>query len=129
VGLARGNLATGLAWAAAAGLALSVAQVLVSQRRVGVWELIQSGSFVYLLPLTFALLLLTAAFTEEFFFRGVLQTRLARWIGSPPAAVALTSVLFGLYHLPYALLNPRWPSYGDPAAGTPPGTAVSSSAS
>jgi membrane protease YdiL (CAAX protease family) len=116
VGLARGNLATGLAWAATAGLALSVLQVLVSQRRLAVWELIQAGSFVYLLPLTFALLLLTAAFTEEFFFRGVLQTRLARWSGSHLAAVALTSVLFGLYHLPYALLNPRWPSYGDPAA-------------
>jgi membrane protease YdiL (CAAX protease family) len=116
VGLARGNLATGLAWAATAGLALSVLQVLVSQRRLVVWELIQAGSFVYLLPLTFALLLLTAAFTEEFFFRGVLQTRLARWTGSHPAAVVLTSLLFGLYHLPYALLNPRWPSYGDPAA-------------
>jgi membrane protease YdiL (CAAX protease family) len=116
VGLARGNLATGLSWAATAGLALSVLQVLVSQRRLVVWELIQAGSFVYLLPLTFALLLLTAAFTEEFFFRGVLQTRLARWTGSHPAAVVLTSLLFGLYHLPYALLNPRWPSYGDPAA-------------
>jgi membrane protease YdiL (CAAX protease family) len=116
VGLARGNLATGLAWAAAAGLSLGGMQVLVSQRRVAVWEVIQAGSFVYLLPLTFALLLLTAAFTEEFFFRGVLQTRLARWSGSHLAAVALTSVLFGLYHLPYALLNPRWPSYGDPPA-------------
>jgi membrane protease YdiL (CAAX protease family) len=116
VGLVRGNLSTGLAWAVTAGLAVSVLQVLVSQRRVAVWELIQAGSVVYLLPLTFALLLLTAAFTEEFFFRGVLQTRLARWTGSQPAAVALTAVLFGLYHLPYALLNPRWPSYGDPAA-------------
>jgi membrane protease YdiL (CAAX protease family) len=116
VGLARGNLSTGLGWAIAAGLALSGMQVLVSQRRVAVWELIQTGSFVYLLPLTFALLLLTAAFTEEFFFRGVLQTRLARWSGSQLAAVALTALLFGLYHLPYALLNPRWPSYGDPAA-------------
>ncbi len=28
-------------------------------------------------------------------------------------AVLITAILFGLYHLPYAYLNPQWPSYGE----------------
>jgi membrane protease YdiL (CAAX protease family) len=28
-------------------------------------------------------------------------------------AVIITSILFGIYHLPYAYLNPRWPSHGN----------------
>lgn len=38
------------------------------------------------------------ALTEEFFFRGVLQTELEEWIGSPAAGLILTSVVFGLIH-------------------------------
>lgn len=32
---------------------------------------------------------------------------------SKVAAVLISAALFGLYHLPYAYLNPRWPSHGD----------------
>jgi membrane protease YdiL (CAAX protease family) len=41
-----------------------------------VWEIIRSGPVLYLFPLTIVLMLLTAGFTEEFFFRGFIQTRL-----------------------------------------------------
>ena len=36
--------------------------------------------------------------TEEFFFRGVLQTWFEDWIGSPMAALLVTSAVFGLVH-------------------------------
>jgi membrane protease YdiL (CAAX protease family) len=63
------------------------------------------------------LLLGTVATTEEVFFRGIMQTRLAaRWRG-PFRALLLTTAAFTLYHVPYAYLNPSWPSAGDlPAA-------------
>ncbi|MEW6213575.1 MAG: CPBP family intramembrane glutamic endopeptidase, partial [Acidobacteriota bacterium] len=50
---------------------------------------------------------------EEFFFRGVLQTRFENLFGNKFLAVVAASILFGLYHLPYAYLNPRWPSFGN----------------
>jgi membrane protease YdiL (CAAX protease family) len=84
------RLRRGLVWAIPAGLALGAAQLLASQRRDAILELIGSGRVVYLLPLAFVLMMLTAAFTEEFFFRGV----------------------FGLFHWPYAYLVPHWPSHG-----------------
>ena len=57
-------------------------------------------------------LLATVAFTEEFFFRGFIQTRLRVLTGSSWSAIAIATILFSLYHLPYAMLNPRWPSAG-----------------
>lgn len=41
-----------------------------------------------------------AGLCEEFLFRACLQSRLAAWLQSPAAAIALTSVLFGLAHWP-----------------------------
>ncbi len=36
---------------------------------------------------------------------------------SPWVAVLIVTVAFGLYHVPYAYLNPNWPTAGDfPAA-------------
>ena len=117
VGLARGNLKSGLFGAVLVGLALSLLQLLGSRHAGRIAEVFASGQFLHLLPLSFGLMLLTAGFTEEFFFRGVLQTRLSGWLRSHWWAVIVTALLFGLYHLPYAYLNTRWPSHGDwPAA-------------
>lgn len=58
------------------------------------------------------MMLVTAGFTEEFFFRGYLQTRLEVLTGSAGLAILIAALFFSLYHLPYALLNPRWPSAG-----------------
>lgn len=112
VGLRRGRLTTGLGIAAAVGLVLAGLQLVISRSREQILEALTSASALYLLPLAFVLLLATAAFTEELFFRGILLSRLrARW-GVLPALLA-SSFLFGLYHLPYAYLHPRWPSHGD----------------
>lgn len=53
-------------------------------------------------PLYFGLMLLTAAFTEEFFFRGILQRCIENSIRQPYIAILLVSILFGLYHFPFA---------------------------
>lgn len=117
VGLKRGQLGRGLAWAIPLGLAISLlAQLLLSRNSREFLELLTSGRVLYLAPIAFLFLLLTTGVTEEFFFRGMLQTRLAGAFRSNALGVIATSLLFGLYHAPYAYLNPNWPSYGDPAA-------------
>lgn len=116
-GLRRGNLKTGLVWALVIGLAIGLFQL--TQRRAGpeLWELIRTGRALYLFPIAAGFGLLTAGLTEEFFFRGFLQTRMERLSGSPWVAVLIATVAFGLYHVPYAYLNPQWPTAGDfPAA-------------
>jgi membrane protease YdiL (CAAX protease family) len=52
------------------------------------------------LPLCFIWLALEAGLVEEFFFRAVVQTRLARWWKSEIAGIALMALLFGLAHAP-----------------------------
>jgi membrane protease YdiL (CAAX protease family) len=113
VGIKKGNLTSGILWAIVIGLALSALQLVLSRNRDQIWSLIVSGKAVVLFPITFVLMLFTAATTEEFFFRGVLQTRLQSLFRSKTIAVIVASLLFGLYHLPYAYLNPRWPSHGN----------------
>jgi len=112
-GLRRGNLRTGLVWALALGLLLGVFQL--SQRQAGpeLWALIRNGKALYLFPIAAAFGFLTAGFTEEFFFRGFLQTRIERLSGRPWVAMVLAAIAFGLYHVPYAYLNPNWPTAGN----------------
>jgi membrane protease YdiL (CAAX protease family) len=113
VGLRRGNMSTGIWWAIVVGLMLSALQLVLSRNSGEILNLFSSGRALYLFPLSVVLMLFTAGTTEEFFFRGVLQTRLQQRLRSNIYAVVITSVLFGLYHLPYAFLNPRWPSHGN----------------
>ena len=112
VGLRRGNLMRGVPLAVLLGSALSVLQLLMSRRSDAIWEMIVSGQIILYLPLTLGLLFLTAGFTEEFFFRGVLQTRLAVWWRREVPAVLAAAALFGLYHLPYTYLLPGSPTQG-----------------
>ena len=116
-GLRRGNLRTGVSWALSIGLLLGLFQL--TQRRAGpeLWELIRTGGALYMFPLAAAFGLATAGFTEEFFFRGFLQTRVESLSRSPLIAVLATTIVFGLYHVPFAYLSPNWPTTGDlPAA-------------
>ncbi|MGA7270851.1 MAG: CPBP family intramembrane glutamic endopeptidase [Acidimicrobiia bacterium] len=114
VGLRRGNLARGLIWVLPSGLAISLGlQLIFSSNSQEFIDIMTSPRVLYLAPLTFLLLTVTAGFTEEFFFRGIIQTRLSELLGSRVLAVLAVSVLFALYHLPYAYLNPAWPSHGD----------------
>jgi membrane protease YdiL (CAAX protease family) len=113
VGLRRGHLTTRLGWVVAVGLLIGGLAALASSRRAEVWDVLASARAFYMLPVAFLMLLLTTAFTEEFFFRGVLQMRITDWTRSRLVGVLVTALLFGIYHIPYALLKPSWPSYGD----------------
>lgn len=53
-------------------------------------------------PVYFCVMLFTAAFTEEFFFRGIVQRYLMNSLKRPYIAILLAGVLFGLYHFPFA---------------------------
>ena len=100
-------------WALVIGILLSSLQLVLSRNKAQIWHLLVSGKGVPLFLLAFVLMVLTAGFTDEFFFRGVLQTRLQALFKSKVVAVLVASILFGLYHLPYAYLHPRWPSHGN----------------
>jgi membrane protease YdiL (CAAX protease family) len=66
-----------------------------------------------MIPIGFVLMLATAGFTEEVFFRGILQARLSRWLGSDIRGCLLAAFLFGIYHLPYAFFDVSWPTHGN----------------
>ena len=57
------------------------------------------------LPLCFAWLFLEVGLIEEFFFRAVVQERLAAWFRSEVSAVVLMALLFGLAHAPGFILR------------------------
>lgn len=57
------------------------------------------------LPLCFAWLFLEVGLVEEFFFRAVVQERLAAWFRSEVSGVALMALLFGLAHAPGFILR------------------------
>jgi membrane protease YdiL (CAAX protease family) len=57
-------------------------------------------------PATFAGIYMVVALMEEFFFRGVIQQRLAGVLG-PVWSIAAASLLFGLVHLPFRGF-PNW---------------------
>jgi membrane protease YdiL (CAAX protease family) len=112
-GLRRGNLRRGLWLTLVMGILLGLFQVFLSRSGPAVLEAFRTGAALYLLPLSFLFMVATAGFTEEFFFRGFLQTRLESLLGSSVGGLVLASFFFGVYHLPYAYLNPHWPSAGD----------------
>lgn len=114
VGLKRGSITAGLLWSAPLALVLSlILQFAFSRSSEAFLQLVTSGRIVYMLPIALLLLLSTVAFTQEFFFRGVLQTRLTALFRSRALAVVVVALLFGFYHLPYAYFNPHWPSHGE----------------
>jgi membrane protease YdiL (CAAX protease family) len=57
------------------------------------------------LPLCFAWLFIEAGLVEEFFFRALLQARLAAWFKSEISGVALMGLVFGLAHAPGFILR------------------------
>jgi membrane protease YdiL (CAAX protease family) len=78
------------------------------------WEILQKPlNLLIRLPIAFTLALITAGFTEEVLFRGIIQSRLARVTGSELRGCILAAFLFGIYHLPYAYFSPSWPTHGN----------------
>lgn len=110
IGLSRKNSQRGLGLAFILGILLILidlaweAFALSKSPLAQISHLAQTGKMVYILPASFLVMLLTAGFTEEVFFRGILQTHLAASLRSEWLAIALTSILFGFYHVPYLLM-------------------------
>jgi uncharacterized protein len=52
------------------------------------------------LPLCFAWLVIEVGLVEEFFFRALVQSRLAAWFRSEVSGIVLMSLVFGLAHAP-----------------------------
>jgi membrane protease YdiL (CAAX protease family) len=113
LGLVGGRRRRGLFLALALAVAVGVYQVFHSRFGGEILEIIRSGEVLWRLPLAFLLMAMTAGFTEEFFFRGFLQTRLEVLTRSRIAGLLLASFSFAVYHIPYAYFNPNWPSAGD----------------
>lgn len=102
----------GIALALVVGGVLSYLQ-LAGRNGLAIQGLIHSGQVLWLWPLSFILMVATAAGTEEFFFRGVLQKRLSLAFRSQYLAIGATAVLFTLYHIPYAYHTPGWGTQND----------------
>ncbi len=70
----------------------------------GLGEMQHSGLSSWVLavgaPLAFLWLMLEVGLVEEFFFRVLLQSRLAAWLKSEVGGVVLMALLFGLAHAP-----------------------------
>lgn len=113
IGLNRQTLRNGLVIAVAAGGLLGLVQIGFSDKSDKILAAFSSGRFMYAFPLGFLIMFLTAGFTEEFFFRGILQTKLTETCGSKAIGVFVSAFFFGLYHLPYAYLLKSWPSHGN----------------
>jgi membrane protease YdiL (CAAX protease family) len=94
-------------------LAIQGIQLLNETQRREVLSVLSSSRAVWAVPAALVFALLTAGFTEEFFFRGILQRSLSARFRSGLIGVIGTSIAFSLYHVPYAYLNPFWPSAGD----------------
>jgi membrane protease YdiL (CAAX protease family) len=106
------GLRRGLLVGISAGLLLAAMQTILSDRRDAIMEIVRSGNVIVLFPMAVALMIATAATTEEVFFRGILLSRVLDWSQSRIVAVGVSAVAFGLYHFPYAYLHPNWPSHG-----------------
>lgn len=107
---------TAQGWWLAGGFAIAFQVIQLANRtqRATLSAVFSAPSRLYVVPLAFVLLLGTAATTEEFFFRGLLQTRFATVCKSEAAGVALATLAFIAYHVPYAYL--KWPSAGNARA-------------
>ena len=57
-------------------------------------------------PLAYAWLVVEVGLVEEFFFRTLLQSRLAAWLKSETGGVVVMALLFGLVHAPGFYLRP-----------------------
>ena len=125
IGFKREHLKKGIFWGIILGLLLGVVQLGMSRKGEMIWEIIRTGKVFYRLPIAFLLVFITAGFTEEFFFRGILQGTLAKKFNRQWPAILIASFLFGLYHFPYAYLLDTWPTHGNIAAAIQEGVIMS----
>lgn len=104
LGLSTKNLRANLVITALSAVALgSVLLFLTPGGRfllnsdLSAWTLLQGAAVSFFFAFLFA------GFHEEFFFRAILQTRLSAALGSRLSGIAVATLLFGIYHLPFRL--------------------------
>ncbi|MCP4415474.1 MAG: CPBP family intramembrane metalloprotease [Chloroflexi bacterium] len=114
IGITREHLGGNIRATLLAGIVITV--VLLALTPGG--RYIRSGELplpqlVRKLIISFGSAFLLAGFHEEFFFRAVLQTRLSRAMNSKLSGLFITTLIFSLYHLPFALYRGSVaPSFG-----------------
>lgn len=95
-------------------LSVPLLYVVGDQQRAGIqmiFNIPMKAGLSFLI--SFILALFIAGFVEEFFFRGVLQSRLAAYLGSEWRGLLIASLLFGLLHLPMYFFSPFEPTHGN----------------
>jgi membrane protease YdiL (CAAX protease family) len=115
VGLSRAGAWQGLRVAGIVSLAATPVLYLVGeQQRLGIEMLIdQRFGAMPKFVVAFLYALFTAAFVEEVFFRGIVQSRLSALFGSRERGLLVASLLFGLLHLPLYNYSEFEPTHGD----------------
>ena len=113
IGIERTRFASGLWWVVVLGAGFQLLQVLNKRQYAELVDVLHAP-LGFLMPLlAFNLLVGTVATTEEIFFRGILQARIANGVRSELAGIIISTLAFIAYHVPYAYLNPSWSSAGD----------------
>lgn len=109
LGLSTRSLGGDILWGAAAGVAM-VAVIDLFPNAAGETmphlPLLFSFSGIIRILIVAVIVLFTAGFYEELFFRAVLLRGLERLLKNSWAAVLLGAILFGLYHVPYRFFAP-----------------------
>jgi membrane protease YdiL (CAAX protease family) len=118
LGLERSRLLKGLAWPIGLGLVIQAVQFLNAGNGAAVAEVLMRP-YGWVFPLVaLPFLMVTVGSTEEVFFRGILQRRFTdaanaeRW-RAHAWGIGLATLAFVIYDVPYAYLNPHWPSTGN----------------
>ncbi len=75
--------------------------------------LFQSWKILVYLPISIFYMLVTVAFWEEFFFRGIILNSINKLFNSASLSVFISALFFAVYHVPMRYLNVRSEYYGD----------------
>ena len=115
IGLTRVGLKEALKLAMVIGsLVIPILYIIGDKQRAAIQMIFYEPSQAVLsFFVSFLLALLTAGFVEEFFFRGMLQSRLVSSTGSEWYGLLIASLLFGLFHLPLYFFSPFEPTQGN----------------
>lgn len=100
---ARSEWLAGLRW-----FAFLLPPVVAAYWALGLFRLRPHPMNILLVAGTFLGILWVTAISEEFIFRGLIQSWIGEWTSSPVAALVTTSLLFGSVHLSFHGAFPNW---------------------
>ncbi|OGU56475.1 MAG: hypothetical protein A2V66_05765 [Ignavibacteria bacterium RBG_13_36_8] len=98
-GLKRNNISNGIIGSMLLGLVICIIQYVFIFRNIVTFNILESLQVFLILPIAFLLLIFLGAFTEEFFFRGIIQTRIVRIIRSKTIGVVFTALLYAVFRI------------------------------